>query len=147
MSHQKDESSARRPLPVKVWAALVGAFLIFLLTTGVIYYRYMTTPETNCTLVVAGNYTLDGYSVVVERMSRDGLKTKSWRDALDKENQYSARFFLHSGTYKVELWNTAEQCLLSQSEFIPPGTRLTIDLNRLYPATRPANQQVRSRSH
>jgi hypothetical protein len=129
---QKDDKIAEGK-PWGIWLALVATFALFIMTTGVIYIRFVTTPVTDCGVVVAGNKSLDGYSVVVSRIARGNEITSTLKDSLKAENQYQARFFLSSGTYRVEVWSTEQRQLVAESDFIPPGTRLTLDLNRRFP--------------
>ena len=115
---------------------MAAAFVIFGMSGWVIYYRFMTTPETNCAVVVAGNPSLEGFSVTVERLTQDPAMKRSYSDTLNPGNQFYARFFLSSGTYHVEVRDAKQERVLSESEFIPPGTRLSLDLNRKYPQKR-----------
>ena len=133
MSQDQTKSTPPDKKPWMVWLALLAATVIFLLAASVIYYRFMTTPETDCNIFVSGNPSLEGYLVTVQRVSADPNNKRSLSDTLNKSNQYNARFFLPSGTYRVEVWDRQPLRLESESEFIPPGSRLLLDLNRKYP--------------
>ena len=133
MSQDQPNNSRRESRPWTVWLALAAAAAIFVLSASVIYYRFMTTPETDCSVIVSGNPSLDGYSVTVERITSDLTKKRNLSDTLNKTNLYNARFFIPSGTYRVEVWDTQSSRIEAQSDFIPPRSRFMLDLNRKYP--------------
>lgn len=134
MSQNKTSNTVPEKTPWKIWLALIAAACIFILATSVIYYRFITTPPTDCNIFVTGNHSLDGYNVIVERVTGDETKKRTLQDTLNKGNQYQARFFLPSGTYRVEVWDKQPSRIASESEFVPPNSRLVLDLNRKFPA-------------
>ena len=133
MSQHQPNNSRRERIPWTVWLALAASTVIFVLATSVIYYRFMTTPATDCNVLVSGNLSLDGYRVTVERITSDPTKKRTLSDTLNKTNLYNARFFLPSGTYRVEVWDNQPSRIEAEADFIPPGSRLFLDLNRKYP--------------
>lgn len=130
MSPSTGESESTRT-PWYIWFWLTCALAIFALAAFVIYYRFMTTPETNCSIVVQGNKDLEGCTITVERVTLTDGELQRLTDTFNQGNGNATRFFLPSATYRVQLWSK-EQALLQTypNEFIPPGSRLTLDLSR-----------------
>ncbi len=94
---------------------------IVVLCAAIIWYRFLITPETNCTIVVAGDKLLDGDTVeVIPTVAADpALSHLSMK--LDEQNQYSARFFLSSGTYQVMILRPDGSTVVDLTDFVPPG--------------------------
>ncbi len=118
---------------------LFAAMAIFLLAASIIYYRFWMTPETNCSLVVKGTPALVNCKAVVDRVTSQPDMAIRLQDSFKPINQFEARFFLPSGTYKVTVVDgDGRQLHTEPGEFIPPGRRLTLDLRRKFAATLPA---------
>jgi hypothetical protein len=134
MSESDDIVDTRRTRWM-VRLSLLAALGIFLVALLIIYLSYITVPETNCSVYVHGRPDLDGYNVRVERLGSAAASgaPKLLTDTINERNGYTARFFLPSGTYRIEVWDEDLQLLFSQTHFLAPGLRLSMDLNKLFP--------------
>lgn len=123
-----DKSTPAKPW--MAWLSIAATLFIVALCTAIIWYRYLITPVTDCTIVVAGDKTLDGSTVVVipkvaADPDRSHLKMK-----LDEQHQYSARFFVSSGTYQVLILRPDGSKVADTTDFVPPGDRWSYDVGR-----------------
>lgn len=130
----EDNETGRRRTPWFIRIALVVSVLIFVGSLALIYHRYITTPATDCSLFVIGRKHLDGYKIRVQRVAGSGPTPTVLTDPLSEKNGYAARFFLPSGSYRVEVWTPELMLAWSDTAFIQSGTRLSLDLTKRFPA-------------
>lgn len=94
----------------------------------IVWYGFVVTPETNCIIAVVGSRDLDGSQVeVLPKVAADPDRARL-SVTLNEANQYSARFFLSSGTYQVRVLKPDGSMVSEATEFVPPGRRWTYDL-------------------
>jgi hypothetical protein len=92
--------------------------------------------------VVTADNTSDDYTVEVAPKVAADPDTALMSVKLSERNQYNARFFLSSATYRIRLTRPDGSVVMDVTEFIPPGRRWTYDLVRPkqgsghYPTTR-----------
>ncbi len=119
------------------WLIVAATIIICAACAILIWYRFTITPETNCTIVVNGDKTMDGNVVeVMPRVAPDPSRSHL-KVTLQEKNQYSARFFLTSGTYQVTIHRPDGSTVIDVTDFIPPGRRWTYDVVRQRPTGRP----------
>jgi hypothetical protein len=104
-----------------VWLILAATMTIVVLCAAIIWYRFLITPETNCTIVVAGDKLLDGDIVEVTPTVAAEPALSHLTVTLEEQNQYSARFFLSSGTYQVKILRPDGSTVADLTDFVPPG--------------------------
>lgn len=131
----EDNETVRRRTPWFIRIALIASVLIFTGSLALIYHRYVTTPATDCSVFVLGGKHLDGWKVRVQRVAGDGPTNSAvLTDLLSEKNGYAARFFLPSGSYRIEVWTPGLMYKGGDTAFIESGTRLSLDLNKRFPA-------------
>ena len=110
------------------------------LCATVVWHGFVVTPETNCIIVVVGTGELDGSKVEVSPKVAADPDRAQLTATLRQDNQYSARFFLSSGTYQVRLARPDGSMVMDVTDFVPPGRHWSYDLTHLkLPATAPAS--------
>ena len=116
--------------PWTAWLTVAATIAIFVLCATLIWYRFETTPETNCVIIIDGDKSLDGSIVEVTPKVAPDPSRSLLKETLQEKNQYSTRFFLNSGTYQVNIQRPDGSTLLDVTDFIPPGKKWTYDVAR-----------------
>ena len=112
------------------WLTITATIAIVALCAAIIWYRYLITPATDCTISVAGDKTLDGSTVkVIPKVAADPDRSRLTMK-LDEQNQYSARFFVSSGTYQVLVVRPDGLRVVDITEFVPPDRQWSYDIGR-----------------
>lgn len=133
MASQSPPIASRRSA-FGIHLAIFASFALFAVTMAIIYYFFITTPETDCSLYVYGNEAMDQAVATLEGPPNSAQQDKqSYTVKLERANDYSARFFLPSGTYHLKVVGADGRVLVDNAPFIPPGFRQQFDLSRLMP--------------
>lgn len=130
------------------WMTIAATILIVAICVAIMWYRFLITPTPDCIIAVVGDKTLDGSTVVVIPKVAADPDRSSLNMKLDEDNQYSARFFLTSGTYQVMILRPDGSMLEDPvTEFFPPGRvwsydprRRHADVHRMH-TTEPASRR------
>ena len=133
---------ARTRKPWLAWLTVAATIAITAISAAVVAYRYLITPETNCMISVVGDESMDGNTIeVIPRVAADPDRA-ALRETLREKNQYSARFFLSSGTFQVIMRRPDGSRVVDITDFIPPGRHWKFDASgQRVGARRPATTQ------
>jgi hypothetical protein len=132
--------------PWIVLFAMFAAFAIFFVSTAAIYYRFITTPETDCSVYIAGTKDMDQAVASVDSVRPVRGGARSLQVTLDQASGYSARFFLSAGTYRVHVVDARGAAMIDETVFIPPGVRREYDTSKASPTTRPKGIETNHQS-
>lgn len=146
MDSSDNNGSSDRPAsatrPWTVWLTLAASITIVVLCAAIIWYRFLITPETNCMIIVAGDKLWDGNTVEVMPTVAADPAQSHMRVKLDGSNQYSARFYLFSGTYQVTIVRPDGSTVSDLTDFVPPGRTWRYDAaEQRLAAQRPSTTQ------
>lgn len=121
--------------PWLIRLALAGALLVFFVAIAVIYQRYLSTPPTDCNIVIIGNRNLQDAVVTVDDVETSSGRDVSLKVILQEENAYLARFFLPSGTYHVRMVLADGKVLIEDEPYVPPGRSCIYNAAARFPLT------------
>jgi hypothetical protein len=125
MGTSDSTGNSRRPASAggrwTAWLTVAATIIIAALSATAIGYRYLITPMTDCVIYIDGDKSMDGDTVeVIPKVAADPDRS-TLRVMLQEKNDYSARFYLSSGTYQVIIKRPDGSNLIDMTDFIPPG--------------------------
>jgi hypothetical protein len=124
---------------LRVFIFIAAAAILFLITEALLYYRWSTTAEPSCVLVIDASPALKDVEITVS-----GALTPPLKATIGQSDRYAIPFYVEPGTYEVKLTLQDATFLdthvsLSRQE---PGRRL--DFREVHPPAQPATQRSAS---
>src|SRR5690242_3339020 len=126
--------SVAKKTSVRVGCAIVAAFLLFVLSVSLLFYRYVTVHEPDTGIYFTGNSALAGATITV----RSKHANRPYETQLNPHNRYHARFYLGAGTYEVEVTAGDGEVIYRGEVDLYADYPINIDLTRFRPDTRPS---------
>lgn len=125
------EDSTQR---ARIRAGLMLAFTVFVLSSGLLYYRFLTVQQPTCSVWISGDESFDATVISVSVPGTDSpLQT-----TLQRGNRFAARFFANPCTAHVTIVEKDGNVLFDGEIDLYAGFPVRIDLKALRPQTRPA---------
>ena len=130
------DDPVRRARRKSVFILIGSAWLLFLVTAAVLYYRAVTMNEPNCVIVVDAPAALKGAEIAVDSV----MFQRPLKMTVGENDRYSIPFFVDPGDYTVKVTlggETQFETMLTMTRDGPGRGRL-VNLAHLEPTTQPA---------
>jgi hypothetical protein len=123
---------------VFVRLAMAAAGLVFVLTAGILYYRWASTIEPTTMVVVIGDESMRGVEVTVEGL---GI-AQPYHAVFGERERFALPFFLDPGSYRVRV-SRGDRVLFQSNVVVQKHLGRQIDLTKLNlpPSTAPTTTQ------
>jgi hypothetical protein len=118
---------------IAVFIGVAAAFTVFGLTAGLLYYRFLTIVQPDCSLVVTADSSYAGDVVIVSSPVMEPLQ-----GTLSAADRFSIHFFLNAGAYDVQVVDKDGVTIYEAHPDLYPSFPRAIDLTRLKPQTSPS---------
>jgi hypothetical protein len=106
--------------------AMAAAGLVFVLTAGILYYRWASTVEPTTMVVVIGDESLRGVEVIVEGL---GI-TQPYHAVFGERERFILPFYLDPGSYTVRVLR-GDRVLFEKNVVVQKHLGRQIDLTKL----------------